>query len=65
MKELIQKIRKENIGKIEENVSLKKYTTYKVGGRADLVVYPKTVEKLVLLIRILNQNNINYKIWLD
>lgn len=62
MKELIQKIKKENIGKVEESISLKKYTTYKVGGRAECIVYPKTVEKLVLLIRILNQYNINYKI---
>lgn len=62
MKELIQKIKRDNIGKIEEDISLKKYTTYKVGGRAKYVVYPKTVEKLVLLMRILNQYNMNYKI---
>ncbi len=62
MKELIQKIKKENIGKIEENISLKKYTTYKVGGKARCIVYPTTIEKLVLLIRILNQANVLFKI---
>lgn len=62
MNEVIQKIKKEDIGKIEENVSLKKYTTYKVGGKARCVVYPKTTEKLVMLIRLLNQYEVNYKI---
>ena len=62
MNEVIQNIKRENIGRIEENISLKKYTTYKVGGKARGVVYPKNVDKLVRLIKLLNQNNIKYKI---
>ena len=62
MNEVIQNIKRENIGRIEENISLKKYTTYKVGGKARCVVYPKNVDKLVRLIKLLNQNNIKYKI---
>lgn len=62
MNEVIQNIKRENIGKIEENIFLKKYTTYKVGGKARCVVYPKNVDKLVKLIKLLNQNNIKYKI---
>lgn len=62
MNEIIQNIKRENIGRIEENISLKKYTTYKVGGKARCVVYPKNVDKLVKLIKLLNQNNIKYKI---
>lgn len=62
MREVIQSIKKENIGRIDENISLKKYTTYKVGGKARCIVYPKTIEKLVLLIKMLNRYNINYKI---
>ena len=62
MNEVIQNIKRENIGKIEENISLKKYTTYKVGGKSRCVVYPKNVDKLVKLIKLLNQNNIKYKI---
>ena len=30
-----------NIGKIERNVPLYKYTTYRVGGIASAIVYPK------------------------
>lgn len=62
MNEVIQNIKRENIGRIEENISLKKYTTYKVGGKSRCVVYPKNVDKLVKLIKLLNQNNIKYKI---
>lgn len=62
MNEVIQNIKRENIGKIEENISLKKYTTYKVGGKSRCVVYPKNVDKLVKLIKLLNQNDIKYKI---
>lgn len=62
MNEVIQNIKRENIGRIEENISLKKYTTYKVGGKARCVVYPKNVDKLVKLIKLLNQNDIKYKI---
>ena len=62
MNEVIQNIKRENIGRIEENISLKKYTTYKVGGKSRCVVYPKNVDKLVKLIKLLNQNDIKYKI---
>ena len=62
MNEVIQNIKRENIGRIEENISLKKYTTYKVGGKSRCVVYHKNVDKLVKLIKLLNQNDIKYKI---
>lgn len=62
MNGVIQNIKRENIGRIEENISLKKYTTYKVGGKSRCVVYPKNVDKLVKLIKLLNQNDIKYKI---
>ena len=62
MNEVIQEIKNSNIGKIEENVSLKKYTTYRVGGIARIIVYPKDIDSLVRLIRILRNNSIDYKI---
>lgn len=51
-----------NIGKIETNVSLKKCTTYRVGGIAKFIVYPKNVNSLVKLIKYLKNKNIKYKI---
>lgn len=62
MKEVANFIRKNNIGSYKENVSLKKYTSYKVGGMAKIMVYPKNTDKLVLLLKKLNKDNINYKV---
>ena len=39
MQEIIEYITKNNIGKYLENESLSKYTTYKVGGNAKVIVY--------------------------
>lgn len=62
MKDLITFIKKNNIGNIKENVSLSKFTTYKVGGTARLLVYPKNTEKLVLLLKELKKENIKHKV---
>ena len=40
MEDLIKKLKKENYGKVLTNVSLKNYTTYKVGGIAKVMVFP-------------------------
>lgn len=62
MKEVIKQIKQNNIGRVLENVSLDKYTTYRVGGIAKIVVYPKNEIKLKQLLRIIKNNNIQYKI---
>lgn len=62
MNDVIEIIKRKSIGKIEENVSLKKYTTYKAGGTARCIVYPNNVDKLISLLTILKANNIKYKI---
>lgn len=62
MKNIIEKIRKLNIGKVEENVSLKKYTTYRTGGKAKCIVYPKNAIHLIELIKLLNAESVKYKI---
>jgi UDP-N-acetylenolpyruvoylglucosamine reductase len=49
-------------GKTIENIDLKEYTTYKVGGVAKLLVYPKNEKKLIELIKKLYENNIRFKI---
>ena len=62
MKETIQKIKDLDVGKVEEDVSLKKYTTYRVGGTARCIVYPKDKANLVKLIRFIQGENVPYKI---
>ena len=60
MNEFIEKIKQNDIGKIEENISLKTLTTYKAGGTAKLVVYPNNLDKLILLIKLIKEYDINY-----
>jgi UDP-N-acetylmuramate dehydrogenase len=60
--EIIQKIKKSKIGKIVTNAQMSKYTTYRVGGIALAIVYPKNIEKLIKLIKILKEDNIKYKV---
>ncbi len=62
MNNAIEEIEKNDIGKIEKDVFLSKYTTYRVGGLAKYIVYPKNAEKLVTLIKILKKNNVMFKI---
>lgn len=62
MKDFCSLIKKLNVGKVEENVPLKKYTTYCSGGMAKCVVYPKNSDYLIKLLTFIKNNNINYKI---
>ena len=62
MEQIIEEIKALNIGRVEENVSLKQYTTYRVGGIAKCIVYPRTEKSLVKLMRYLKDKKIPYKI---
>ena len=52
MNEFIDLIKEREIGKCLENVSLKNFTSYKVGGKARCIVYPKDTKKLIELLRL-------------
>jgi UDP-N-acetylmuramate dehydrogenase len=62
MNEIVNEIKKEKIGKILENIYMKDYTTYKVGGIVRVMVYPKDIDSLIKLMTIIKRDNINYKI---
>ena len=51
-----------DIGDYKENENMSEHTTYKVGGPCRFFVQPKSIEKLVLLINLLKENNIRFKI---
>ena len=59
---MLKELEELNIGKIDTNVSLKKCTTYRVGGNAKFIAYPKDVNSLVKLIKYLKNKNIKHKI---
>lgn len=62
MNKLLEFIRASKIGSYKKNILLSNYTTYKIGGLAKLIVYPKNEKKLILLIKKLREDNIKYKI---
>ena len=62
MNKCIKFIMDKKIGSYLENVSLSKYTTYRVGGIAKIVVYPDNIDKLIELLKYLAKNNIKFKV---
>lgn len=48
--------------KINENVNLSKFTTYRLDVNASYMAYPENVDELIKLIKYLKDNNIKYKI---
>ena len=62
MTELIKELKKMDLGKIVTDASLKEYTTYKIGGIARVIVYPKNIECLVKLIKKIKALNIKYMV---
>ncbi len=62
MDSLVKMLEENNIGKWLTNVSLRKYTTYHVGGIAKYIVFPKNSDKLIILLKYLKNQKIKYKI---
>lgn len=59
---LINELKKLNLGKMVLNASLKEYTTYKIGGTARVIIYPKNVDALVTLIKKLKATNTKFMV---
>lgn len=62
MEELVKELNLEENGKVLFDVSLKDYTTYKVGGICQAMVFPKSIDDLVQVIRKLRQKKIPHMV---
>jgi UDP-N-acetylmuramate dehydrogenase len=60
MKKIINKLNKIDSLNVEENVPLKNYTTFKVGGPADIFLTPKNENALLELIKVIQDINTPY-----
>lgn len=58
----INNIKKIKDLEIIENVSLKKYTTFKLNETASLIAIPENINSLINLLKYLKENNIKHKI---
>ena len=59
---ILEEIKKLNIGEVIENANLKNYTTYKIDGIAFGVCYPTSISNLINLLKLLNKKKIKYKV---
>lgn len=57
---LVKNLKKLKCGKVEE-ILLKNYTTYRVGGKAVMII-PEDTKKLVKVLGYLKENNIKFKV---
>ena len=58
----IEDIKKIKNLKILEDVSLKKYTSFKLNTTAKLIIFPEDIDSLIKLLTYLRNNNIKHKI---
>ena len=61
MNNVLEKLEELNI-KYNENVSLVKHSTYRVGGKARVICYPNSESKLIKLIQCIKDNKVKYKV---
>ena len=60
MKEFLAFVKRNSLGKCLENESLKKYTTYKAGGTARVIFYPKNIRSLTSAVQYLREHKIRH-----
>ncbi|WP_349410414.1 UDP-N-acetylmuramate dehydrogenase [Pseudalkalibacillus sp. SCS-8] len=60
MKELIHQLENANVGKVSENEPLAKHTTLKIGGPADILVEPDSIDDLKTVISIVKENDVKW-----
>lgn len=59
---IIDEIKKFNFGEVLEDVDIRKYTTYNVGGHALAMIFPKDIYSLIELMKFINHYHIKYKV---
>ena len=62
IEKIMKKINNETSSLCLMNESLKKHTTYGIGGPADLMIFPKSKQDLIKVIEIINENKIQLTI---
>lgn len=62
MKQLLEDLIHADVGKVLENEPLKKHTTMKVGGPADVFVEPKSIEGLMKTMEIIKKHHADWRV---
>lgn len=59
---MINELNKSKCGKIITNVDLEKYTSYKIKGKARVLVIPDNQKELINLLKLINEKKYKFKI---
>lgn len=62
MKKILEELKKLNIEKIIEDESLSKYTTFKIGGPAKILIEAVSDEEILKIVKLFDEKNENYLI---
>ena len=46
-----------------ENESMKKHTTFGIGGKVRILIYPQDLNELIQIIKIINKNKIEFSLY--
>ena len=60
LKNVLSKLKR--VTKVEKNVDLRKNSTFKVGGRASIVVEPSGLEEILKIFEIINQHKVKFMV---
>ncbi len=63
MDDIIDNLQKTLNLDIKKSVSFTTITTYKAGGICKYLISPKNIDELIILLKVLRNNNIPFKIW--
>ncbi|GAE24152.1 UDP-N-acetylenolpyruvoylglucosamine reductase [Halalkalibacter wakoensis JCM 9140] len=62
MKQFLEEIQKENIGIVKVNEPLSNHTTWKIGGPADVLIEPNSLDSLKHVMTLLNDFDIPWRV---
>lgn len=62
MKDLADKLRELNIGSVKENEPLANHTTMKIGGPADILIEPSSIENLKKSIDVIKNSGVKWTV---
>jgi len=60
MKEFISELKELNVGKVKENEPLANHTTIKIGGPADLLIEPSSVDNLKKTMELIRKHKVKW-----
>jgi UDP-N-acetylmuramate dehydrogenase len=61
MDEIVKELQELNIGKVKKNESLAQHTTIKIGGPADLLIEPSSVENLNHVMGVIRKHRLKWR----